>query len=57
MNVIRSHKHQIYTETVNKIALSSDDDKTSYPRRWYSHSSDWLQAVARYLHERLVVLL
>ena len=27
MNVIRSHKHQIYTETVNKIALSSDDDK------------------------------
>ena len=27
MNVIRSHKHQIYTETVNKIALSRDDDK------------------------------
>jgi len=27
MNVIRSHKHHIYTETVNKIALSRDDDK------------------------------
>ena len=27
MNVIRSHKHQIYTETVNKVALSHQDDK------------------------------
>ena len=27
MNVIRSCKHDIYTEEVNKIALSSDDDK------------------------------
>ena len=27
MNVIRSHKHDIYTEEVNKIALSPDDDK------------------------------
>ena len=27
MNVIRSHKYEIYTEEVNKIALSSDDDK------------------------------
>ena len=27
MNVIRSHKHEIYTEEVNKIALSRDDDK------------------------------
>ena len=27
MNVIRSHKHEIYTEEVNKVALSSDDDK------------------------------
>ena len=27
MNVIRSHKHDIYTEEVNKIALSSSDDK------------------------------
>ena len=26
MNVIRSHKHKVYTE-VNEIALSSDDDK------------------------------
>ena len=27
MNVIRSHCHQIYTKKINKIALSSDDDK------------------------------
>jgi len=27
MNVIRSHKHEIYTETINKIALSANDDK------------------------------
>jgi len=27
MNVIRSHLHDIYTEEVNKIALSADDDK------------------------------
>ena len=27
MNAIRSHKHQIYNETVNKVALSGDDDK------------------------------
>ena len=27
MNVIRSHKHDIYTEEVNKIALSPSDDK------------------------------
>ena len=27
MNVIRSHKHEIYTEEVNKVALCSNDDK------------------------------
>ena len=27
MNVIRRNKHDIYTEEVNKIALSSSDDK------------------------------
>ena len=27
MNVIRSHKHEIYSEEINKIALSSEDDK------------------------------
>ena len=27
MNLIRSHKHDIYLETVNKIALSADDDQ------------------------------
>ena len=27
MNVIRSHCHEIYTEEINTISLSSDDDK------------------------------
>ena len=27
MNVIRSHRLDIYTEEVNKVALSSNDDK------------------------------
>ena len=27
MNVIKSHKHNVFTEEVNKVALSADDDK------------------------------
>ena len=27
MNIIRSHKHDVYTEEVNKIALCASDDK------------------------------
>jgi len=27
MNVIRSHLHDVYTEEVNKVALSAKDDK------------------------------
>ena len=27
MNLIRSHKDEIFSETVNKVALSADDDK------------------------------
>ena len=27
MNVIRSRGHEVYTEEVNKVALSSNDDK------------------------------
>ena len=27
MNVIRSHNHEIFAETVNKVALSYNDDK------------------------------
>ena len=27
LNVIRSHCHEIYIEEINKIALSSDDNK------------------------------
>ena len=27
MNVMTSYKHEVYTEEINKIALSPDDDK------------------------------
>ena len=27
MNLLRSHRHEIFTETINKIALSADNDK------------------------------
>jgi len=27
MNVIRSHQHKVYTEEINKVALSAKDDK------------------------------
>ena len=27
LNVIRSHKHEIFTEEINKVALSGNDDK------------------------------
>ena len=27
MSVIRSRKHELFTEEVNKVALSADDDK------------------------------
>ena len=33
MNVIRSHLHDVYTEEVNKVALSAEDDKGYYGRR------------------------
>ena len=27
MNIIRCYEHNVYTETVNKVALSHEDDK------------------------------
>ena len=27
MNVIRTNKHEVFTETINKIALNTNDDK------------------------------
>jgi len=41
MNVIRSHLHNVYTEEVNKVALSAEDDKKSYYGRWNSYLSVW----------------
>jgi len=41
MNVIRSHLHNVYTEEVNKAALSAEDDKKSYYGRWNSYLSVW----------------
>ena len=34
MNVITSYRHEVYTEEINKIALSVDDDN-----RWCAHLS------------------
>ena len=27
MNIIRSYEHEVYTEEINKVALSAEDDK------------------------------
>jgi len=27
MNVVRSHRHEFFTEEINKVALSANDDK------------------------------
>ena len=32
MNELRSHKHNVFAETVNKVALSSADDKKIFVR-------------------------
>ena len=49
MNVIRSYKHEIFTEEVNKIALSGNDDKRvilSYKIRTMAYGHFELPAVA-----------
>ena len=38
MNVIRSHCHEIYTEEINKIVLSSDDDERVIKADGITHS-------------------
>ena len=48
MNVLRSHKHEIFAESVNKIALSCADDKKiicedgihTYARGHYRYNTD-----------------
>ena len=39
-HVIRSLMHDVYTEEVNKVALSAEDDKSYYGRR-NSYLSVW----------------
>ena len=34
MNVIRSHKHEIFTETIIKVALSANGGKRKNKTRW-----------------------
>ena len=41
MNVIRSHCHEIYTEEINEIALSSDDNKRVIMADGIQYSSLW----------------
>ena len=42
MNVIRSHCHEIYTEEINTISVSSDDDKRVIMADGiHTHSSLW----------------
>ena len=36
MNVIRSHLHDVYTEEVDKVALSAEDDKRVMEGRIYT---------------------
>jgi len=39
MNVIRRHKHEVFTETVNEVAFSADDDKRIiFPDRMNTHA-------------------
>ena len=37
MNVLRSHNHEIFAETVNKVALSYNDDKKLFARMVSTH--------------------
>ena len=37
MNVLRSHNHEIFAETVNKVALSYSDDKKLFARMVSTH--------------------
>lgn len=41
MNVIRSHKHEIFTETINKVALSGEDDKRKIREDGISTFGHW----------------
>ena len=41
MNVIRSHKHEVHTEEVNKVALSANDDKRVDLKGWSTYISSW----------------
>ena len=34
MNVLRSRNHEIFAETVNKVAVSYNDDKKNYLQGW-----------------------
>ena len=41
MNLIRSHLHELFTEEVNKVALSTDDDKRVVLTDGTKHFSVW----------------
>ena len=43
-NITQSKKHQIYAQTVDKVALSRDDDKREINGGWRSHLGPWTLA-------------
>ena len=48
MNVIRTNKHEVFTETINKIALNTNDDKKIIREIRYIYLS-WLHFRTRLL--------
>ena len=55
MNVIRSHRHEIFTETVNKVALSANDDNRVilHGIHTVAHGHVRLQSSSQRSHSRL----
>jgi len=41
MNIIRSRGHELFTEEINKVALSAEDDKKSHPVGRCTHLCNW----------------
>ena len=49
MNVIRSYKHEVFTEEVNKTALSANDDKRYIREDGIETYAWWHYKILKYL--------